>query len=65
MKLEFPRHIFEKYLNITFHENPFSGSRVFPCGQTDGRTEMPKLTVAFRNFVNAPKKEDEEWGRQE
>jgi hypothetical protein len=32
-----------------------SGSRVFPCGQTDRRTDMTKLIVAFRNFANAPK----------
>jgi len=24
-------------------------------GQTDGRTDMMKLIVAFRNFENAPK----------
>ena len=35
MKLEFFRQIFEKYSNTKFHENPFSGSRVFPYGQTD------------------------------
>jgi hypothetical protein len=55
--------IFEKYSNIKCHENRFSGSRVVPCertdtckgGQTDRRTDMTKLTVAFRNFANAPK----------
>jgi len=35
MELDFHRHIFEKYSNIKFHENPSSGSRVVPCGQTD------------------------------
>jgi hypothetical protein len=35
MKLEFSRQIFEKYSNIKFYENPFSGSGVVPCGQTD------------------------------
>jgi hypothetical protein len=24
---------------------------------TDGQTDMSKLTIAFRNFANAPKKE--------
>ena len=43
---------FKKFLNIIFHENPSSGSRVFPCG----RTNMRKPTVAFRNVPNAPKK---------
>jgi len=50
IKLEFSRKIFEKYSNIKFHENPFSGSRVVPYG----RTHMTKLTAAFHNFANAP-----------
>ena len=33
------RQIFEKSSDIKFHENPFSGSRVVPCGQKDGRTD--------------------------
>jgi len=28
--------VFRKYSNIKFHENPSSGSRVVPCGQTGG-----------------------------
>ena len=56
MKLEFSRQISEKYSNIKFHENPSSGSRVDPCGQTDERTDMTKLLVAFSNFANSPKK---------
>jgi hypothetical protein len=39
MKLEFSRQIFEIYLNIEFHENPFSGSLSFPYGRTDRRDE--------------------------
>ena len=31
------------------HENPHSGSRVVPSGQRDGRTDMTKLIVTFRN----------------
>jgi hypothetical protein len=54
MELEFSRQIFEKYSNVKFNKNPTSGSRVFPCGQMDGRTNMTKLIVAFRNFATAP-----------
>ena len=40
MKLEFYRQIYENYSNIKFHENPFSGSRVIPCGEPDkGHTD--------------------------
>jgi len=34
MKLEFSRQISEKYSNIKFHDNPSSGGRFVPCGQT-------------------------------
>ena len=30
MKPEFSLHIFEKYSNIKFHENPSGGNRVVP-----------------------------------
>jgi len=50
IKVEFSRHIFEKYSNIKFYENPSSGSQVVG-GRTDGRTYMTKLTVVFRVFV--------------
>jgi hypothetical protein len=55
MKLEFSRQIFEKYSNIKFHENHSSGSRVVPCGRTDGQADMTKLIVIFCNFANVPK----------
>jgi len=57
MKFVFSRQIFEHYPNIKFHENPSSESRDFPCGGTDGQTDITKLIVAFRNFANAPKNE--------
>jgi hypothetical protein len=53
MKFEFCRQSFEKVLDIKFNENPSSGSRVVPCGQTD----MTKLIVVFRNLGNALRKE--------
>ena len=37
MKIPFSRNGFEKYSNIKYHENHFSGSRCALCGQTDGR----------------------------
>jgi hypothetical protein len=55
MKLEFSRQIFDKYSTIKFHENPSTENRVVPCGQTDRKAEMTKLTDTFRNFANAPK----------
>jgi hypothetical protein len=39
MKLEFSRHIFEKYSNITYNGNLSNGSWVLQCGQIDGRTD--------------------------
>jgi len=40
MKVEFSQHILEKYSDIKFHENPFSGSRIVPHGRTDGEIDM-------------------------
>jgi hypothetical protein len=54
MELEISQRIFEKSSNIKFNENLSSGSRVVSCRQTDGRTDMTKVIVAFRNFANAP-----------
>jgi len=51
MKLEFSRHIFEKYSNIKLNVNPSNGSRFVSCGRTDRHDK----TVTFRNFANAPK----------
>jgi hypothetical protein len=39
MKLEFSGHILKIFLNITFHENLSSGSRLVPCGGKNGRTD--------------------------
>ena len=50
MKLEFSRQIFEKYLNIAFHENPSSGSRVVTSRRTDGQTHKYDFF-----FAKAPK----------
>ena len=59
MKLEFSRQIIEKYPDIKFRENPFSGSRVVPrkraAARMEGRTQTDKhdKSVAFSNFANA------------
>ena len=50
MKLKYYGQIFKKYSHTKFHQNPFSGSEVFPCVRTD----KTKLIVAFRNFANMP-----------
>jgi hypothetical protein len=45
-------YFLERYkINTKFHENPSSGSQVFPCGRID----MTKLAVSCRNFANASK----------
>ena len=55
MKLEFSRQIFEIYSNINFRENPSSGSRVVPRGQSDEQTDMMTPIVDFRDFENTLK----------
>ena len=56
MELEFSRLVFEKKSsNIKFHQNPSTGSRVVPCGRTDGRRDLTKLIGTFRDFTHAPK----------
>ena len=44
----------KNFSNINFHENPSSGSRIVPCGQTDGQTVKTKPKIYFRNFANTP-----------
>jgi len=51
MKLEISRHIFKKYTNIKFHENPSNRSRV----RADLQRDMTNAAVTFRNFANLPK----------
>jgi len=35
LKHEFWRQTAERYSDTKFHENPFCGIRIFPCGRTD------------------------------
>jgi hypothetical protein len=57
MILHISTKIFEKYSNTKFYENPSSGSRVVPYGETDGRTArqiyMTEPIVTFHNFANS------------
>ena len=48
--------MFEKYSNMKFHENPLSAGRFILCGRTGGQTDITRLILAFRNFMNAPEK---------
>ena len=48
MKLEFAGQIFEKFSDIKFHR---VGAELF---YADRRTDVTKLIVALRNFLNAP-----------
>ena len=52
MELEFSRQSFEKYSDSKYHKIRPVGAELF---QTDRRTDMTKLIVAFRNFANALK----------
>jgi hypothetical protein len=58
MKLEFSRQVFEKSLNIKFHQNLYHGSQVIPCRQADRWMDMTKLIVAVYSFVTVPKNEE-------
>ena len=58
MILEILGQIFEKYWDIKFHQNPSSlepSCSMRTERRTYKRTDVTKLTVAFRNFANAPK----------
>jgi hypothetical protein len=44
-ELEFSRHISEISSDVKFNQNPSGGSRAGPCGQTDGRVDMTKLSL--------------------
>jgi hypothetical protein len=55
VKLALSQQIQEESSNIKFHKNPSIWSPVVQLGQTEGQTDMTKLIIAFRNFVNAPK----------
>ena len=47
---------FRKTLKYKISWNSTQWEAVFPCGQTDGQTDMTMPIVPFRSFVKAPKK---------
>ena len=56
MKLEFCLQIFENYTNTKFHDKrPVRAELSHAERLTDERTDKAKLTVALRDFANAPK----------
>ena len=58
MKLEFSRHVFEKYSNVKISWKSVQwelSCYIWMGRRIDRKTGMKKLTVAFRNFANAPK----------
>jgi len=52
IKLELYLQVLKKKSNIKFHKNPSSGAKLF---HADGRTDMTKLTVAYRHLAIAHK----------
>jgi hypothetical protein len=46
----------KKLSNVELHENPPSGNRVIPRGNTDGYINMTNLIVDLLNFGKAPKR---------
>jgi hypothetical protein len=51
----------KKYSNITFHENPSSGSRVVSFGRTDGQTDRHESNSRFPQFCERAKKDRENY----
>ena len=55
MNFEFSRQIFRKYSNIKFYKNSCSWNRAVSRGWKDGQTDMTKMIIVFRNFVEVSK----------
>jgi len=51
--MDFLHRSFTKVSNNNFQENPFSRSSGQIDGQREGRTDMTKLTGAFRDYAKS------------
>jgi hypothetical protein len=53
---EFSPQIVEEFSNAKLYGNSPLGTNLFEADRRmDGRTDVTKIIVAFRNFANAPK----------
>jgi len=58
MKIKFSRQISEKHANIKFQENPSSGNRALPRGQTDRQTDRHnEANIRFSQSRNKPRQQ--------
>jgi len=51
-KFDFFYRFSKNPINIKFHENPFVGSRVFQCGQTDRHEEANSRFLQFNGYAS-------------
>jgi hypothetical protein len=58
MKLEFSQHILEQIWNMKFYQNQSKGSRVVPCGQTNGHDEADSRFPKFYERIYNVAKEN-------
>jgi len=58
IQLQVSWHNFGKFSNIKFNENPSSGKRDAPWGQTDGRTRHDEANSRFFAILREPLKTD-------
>jgi hypothetical protein len=58
-KIHMCPHILVKTPNTEFHGNMSGRSCVPPCARTDGRTDITRLTVGFRNCFEKPPKSEQ------
>jgi hypothetical protein len=54
--LNFPRHIFEKFVENLMKIRPVGAELFHKDRRKDRQIDMAKLIIAFRNFANAPNK---------